>query len=116
MTSIALWPLSSWAELVEGAQLPDGSHKVGEHRYRAPGNMEKTMEYFKVVYPVGTYVRRSIADQPGIRAFHIANPGGKGFEGLNVYETRDEVRIFVIPEGETPKPIKKKVTPTGRKR
>jgi Na+-transporting NADH:ubiquinone oxidoreductase subunit NqrC len=29
---------------------------------------------------------------------HIANPSGKGqWEGLNIYEANDEVRIYVVP-------------------
>ena len=89
---VALWAAVAAAEAVSGAQLPDGSQKVGENRYRAPGDFEKTLEYYKVVYPVGSYPRRSIVNQPGVKAVHISNPSGKNFEGLNIYEANDEVR------------------------
>ena len=46
-------------------------------------------------------------NQPGVKAFHIANPSGKGWEGINVYETNDEVRVFVVPV-ESPKTKGKK--------
>lgn len=94
-------PLGARAEQAEGAQLPDGARKVGEHRYHAPGNFETTMTYYKAVYRPETHPRRTIANQPGIKAIFIANPGGKDFEGLNIYEANDEVRIYVVPAGST---------------
>ena len=51
-------------------------------------------------------------NQPGVKAVHITNPGGKGWEGLNVYEANDEVRVYVVPpEGVPAKAPKKKQTP-----
>ena len=48
--------------------------------------------------PATQYPRKSIVNQPGVKAVHIANPSGKGaWEGLNVYEANDEVRIYVVP-------------------
>ena len=37
---LALWVPAAGAEVVSGAQLPDGSQKVGENRYRAPRDFE----------------------------------------------------------------------------
>ena len=68
------------AEVVDGVQLPDGLQKVGEKRYRSPQDCEKTLKYYKTVYPTATYPRRSIVNQPGVKAIHIANPSGKNFE------------------------------------
>ena len=100
------------AETVDGVQLPDKASKVGERRYRVPQDWESTLKYFKTVYPTATYLRRSIVNQPGVRAVHITNPGGKGWEGLNVYEANDEVRVYVVPpEGVSAKAPKKKQTP-----
>src|SRR4051794_18617462 len=65
------WPRAARAELVEGAQLPDGAKKVGEHRYKAPANFETTLTYYKAVYRPETHPRRTIANQPGIKAVHI---------------------------------------------
>lgn len=115
---VALWAAVAAAEAVSGAQLPDGSQRVGENRYRAPGDFEKTLEYYKVVYPVGSYPRRSIVNQPGVKAVHISNPSGKNFEGLNIYETNDEVRLYVVPLQSTPaaaKPVKKADPKPGKK-
>ena len=100
------------AETLDGVQLPDKASKVGERRYRVPQDWEATLKYFKTVYPTATYPRRSIVNQPGVKAVHITNPGGKGWEGLNVYEANDEVRVYVVPpEGVPAKTPKKKQTP-----
>lgn len=100
------------AETLDGVQLPDKASKVGERRYRVPQDWENTLKYFKTVYPTATYPRRSIVNQPGVKAVHITNPGGKGWEGLNVYEANDEVRVYVVPpEGVPAKGPKKKQTP-----
>ena len=100
------------AELLDGVQLPDKASKVGERRYRCPQDWENTLKYFKTVYPTATYPRRSIVNQPGVKAIHIANPSGKGWAGLNVYEANDEVRVYVVPpEGVPAKAPKKKSTP-----
>jgi hypothetical protein len=100
------------AEVLDGVQLPDKSSKVGERRYRVPQDWENTLKYFKTVYSTATYPRRSIVNQPGVKAIHIANPSGKGWAGLNVYEANDEVRVYVVPpEGGPAKAAKKKSTP-----
>ncbi len=84
------------AESVSGAQLPDGAQKVAEYRYRTRRDFDDTLKYYKTVYPPATYPRKAIINQPGVKAVHIANPSGKGFEGLNIYMANDEVRIFVV--------------------
>lgn len=81
---------------MSGAQLPDGAQKVGENRYRTKQNWEETLKYYKGVYAPGAFPRRAIINQPGVKAVHIVNPSGKGWEGLNIYEANDEVRIFVV--------------------
>ncbi len=92
-----------------GVQLPEGAEKVGENRYRVPGDFEAAQKYYKTVYPSGQYPRKSIVNQPGIKAVHISNPSGKKWEGINIYQANDEVRIFVIVAPE-PKaaPVQKK--------
>jgi len=49
-----------------------------------------------------------IVNQPGIKAIHIANPSGKNFEGLNIYQTNEEVRIYIVPAVEAKQKKKKK--------
>ena len=112
---VALWVAVAGAETVNGAQLPDGAQKVGENRYRAPRDFEGTITYYKSVYPVGTFPRKSVVNQPGVKAVHIVNPSGKNFEGLNIYEANDEVRIYVVPVQSTAKPAKPEPKKPGKK-
>ncbi|MBU8898227.1 hypothetical protein DRW03_00805 [Corallococcus sp. H22C18031201] len=113
---LALWVTVAGAEVVSGAQLPDGSQKVGENRYRAPRDFDATLDYYKSVYPASSYPRKSIVNQPGVKAVHISNPTGKNFEGLNIYEANnEEVRIYVVPLQQAPKPVKKPESKPGRK-
>jgi hypothetical protein len=105
-----LLPALVRAEIVNGAQIPDGAQKVAENRYRTTQNFEETLKYYKSAYPVAQYPRKSIINQPGVKAIHIAAPPGKTFEGLNIYEANEEVRIFIVT-AEVPvkkKPVKKK--------
>lgn len=95
-------------ESVLGAVLPDTAQKVAELRYRIRGTMEDAMKFYKNVYPPQTYPRKNIANQPGVKAIHLANPNGKGWEGLNIYEANDEVRIYVVPVGDSGKKKPKK--------
>jgi len=110
--AVVLMAGAARAELLDGVQLPDKASKVGERRYRCPQDWEATLKYFKTVYPTANYPRRSIVNQPGVKAIHIANPSGKGWSGLNVYEANEEVRVYVVPpEGVPAKAPKKKQTP-----
>jgi hypothetical protein len=85
------------AEKVAGAVLPDEAVKVGENRYRVPKSYEETLRFFRSVYP-GRFTRRPIADTPAVKAVHIENPDARPgqWEGLNVYELRNETRVFVL--------------------
>ncbi len=105
-TSIGLAVISR-AETVHGAHLPDGAQKVAENRYRVAQDFDTTMKHYKAVYSPSNYPRTMIVNQPGVKAVHIANPSGKGFEGLNIYQANEEVRIYIVPIAEA-KPKKKK--------
>lgn len=95
---LVLLALPAAAESDLGAPLPDNARKVGEHRYRAATDWEFTMKWLKTAYPAGQYPRRAIVNQPGIKAIHLQNTTGKGqWDGLNVYQANDEVRIYVVP-------------------
>ncbi len=93
-----LWPAAALAEKVAGAVLPDGVKAVGEGRFRVEKGYEETLKFFRTVYPAAKYPRKPIANQPGIKAVHIANPEAKpgAWEGLNVYELKGETRVFVL--------------------
>lgn len=105
---LALGAAAANAEMVNGAQIPDGAQKVGENRYRAPQSFDETVTYYKSVYGVGAYPRRLIVNQPGVKAVHISNPSGKNFEGLNIYEANEEVRIYIVPTASVAAAAKKK--------
>jgi len=79
-----------------GAWLPGGSARIAEDRYRAPQGWDETLKFYKNMYPPVKYPRRSIVNQPGIKAIHLANGEGGDWEGLNIYELQGEVRIFVL--------------------
>lgn len=86
------------AEKVAGAILPDESVRIGENRYRVPKSYEDTLKFFRSVYAPGKYARRPIVDTPSVKAVHIENPEARPgqWEGLNVYELKNETRVFVL--------------------
>lgn len=96
ITLAALISNAALASNEGGVNLPDGARKVAENRYKSPSDFEYTMKHYKSAYPPQQYPRKDIVNQPGIKAVHIVNPSGKGWEGLNIYETNDEVRIYVV--------------------
>jgi hypothetical protein len=85
------------AEKVAGAILPDEAVKIGENRYRVPKSYEETLRFYRGVY-AARYTRRAIADTPTVKAVHIENPDARPgqWEGLNVYELKNETRVFVL--------------------
>ena len=93
---------------VHGALLPPDAQKVGENRYRTSDDYEATLKFYRTVYPQGQFPRKAIVNQPGVKATHIAIPGSRSVEGLNIYQANDEVRIFIVPADARPK---KKATP-----
>lgn len=89
---------SAMGESELGASIPDGARKVAEHRYKSSTDFEGTLKYYKTIYPSTSYPRKNVVNQPGVKAVHIPNTSGKGgWEGLNIYEANDEVRIYVVP-------------------
>ena len=93
---LLLAPGLASALTVAGAQLPDDAKKVGENRYQLSRDYEAALKYYRTTYSA-RFTRRPIADQPGVKAVHIANPDAKPgqWEGLNVYEAKGEGRVFV---------------------
>jgi hypothetical protein len=81
--------------VVRGAVLPSGSKLVGEGRYKSPNNYADTLKFYSRTYRDNP--RKTIVNQPGIRAVHIVNDGKGDWEGLNIYELDGETRIFVVP-------------------
>ena len=96
--ALAALPVLVLAEVrVAGVVLPDGAEKVAENRYKVPKSWDETIRFYRQTYPP-RYTRRPIADQPGVKAVHIDNPDAKPgvWDGLNIYEAKGEVRIFVL--------------------
>jgi len=91
--------------VVKGAILPTGSRQVGEDRYKSSLNYAETLEYYKKVYKENP--RKTIVNQPGIRAVHIVNDSGGEWEGLNIYELDSETRIYVVSRPSQPDGKKK---------
>lgn len=110
LLGILLFGAAASAETVLGVQLPDGAKKVGENRYRASEDYEGTLKYYRSVYPPAKYSWKSIVNQPGVKAVHIALGPGKQAEGVNIYEANEEVRLYVVP-AEVAKPAKKTAKP-----
>ncbi|MHB8419884.1 MAG: hypothetical protein ACYDCL_17560 [Myxococcales bacterium] len=105
---IAARPSFASEKTVHGAVLPVGSREVGEDRYRSPEGYEETLKFYWKTYSPERYPRQHIADLPGVRAVHIANPGRGGWDGLNIYELDGETRIFVLARAQPPKPARKR--------
>lgn len=97
-------PRPAAAEKVYGALLIDGARKVEQGRYRSPKNFERTVRFFRRTYgrTKGVVFRR-MATTPKVKGVHIANLRSKRtWEGINVYEVKDRVFIYVIkasPDG-----------------
>ena len=100
---------ASFAWAADPGVFPDSAHKVAENRYKAIGDWESVLKFYKTALPKDLYPRKPILNQPGIKAQYIANPSGKGgWEGLNIYETNDEVRIYVVVAADSGKKKKTK--------
>ena len=94
---VGLWSTPALAADGVPSYLPDGSRKVAENRYRSPHDWEYTWKALDKTLPSRNYPRKGIVNQPGIKADHISNPSGRGgWEGINVYQTGDEVRMYVV--------------------
>lgn len=82
------------ATVVKGAVLPPGSQQVGEDRYKSPSSYADTLTFYSKQYRNNP--RKSIVNQPGVRAIHLVNDGKGDWEGLNIYELDGETKIFVV--------------------
>ena len=83
---------------VHGAILDDESKRVGDDRFRSKEDWEKTVRFFRGNYGGKPgYVWLTIETPPKVKAIHIENThAGRAWEGINIYETNNEVFIFVV--------------------
>lgn len=118
-------PKPARAEVVYGAVIAENARKIGEGRYRAIKDWDRTLSFYSRVYPQNkkAYVWTEVASNPKVKALHIANvTKDRTWEGINLYQTGGKVYIYVIPAKQVPgaKPEKKKARKSrgkkGRKR
>ena len=79
-----------------GFTLPGGSVKIDDDRYRLAQQWDDVKRFYRSVYPAARFPRHVLANQGGVRAEHIENPGGGDWEGVNLYESKGEVRLFIL--------------------
>lgn len=99
------------AELpVEAPIVPEAVPLEEAGRYRSSRSYNETVEYYKRVFRRTGGVRwYNIINKPGIKAWHIKSLRKKTrWEGINLYEHRGQVRIFVMQRDEPPPEESKK--------
>jgi hypothetical protein len=79
-----------------GFTLPGGSVKVDDDRYRLAQAWDDVKRFYRSVYPPARFPRRVLTNQSGVRAENIENPGGGEWDGANIYESKGEVRVFIL--------------------
>lgn len=74
-------------------------------RYASPRTFDDTVKFYKDKFKRKGGVRwRGIINQIGIKAVHLQNlRRSSNWEGVNIYEHKGKVRIFVIPRLKTDK-------------
>ena len=87
-------------ELPTRAPLPEGARPLEEAgRYKVGMSYDTAVKYYKRRFRSTGGVRWfSIVSQPGIKAKHIKSRDRRtDWEGINIYEYKGEVKIYVIP-------------------
>jgi hypothetical protein len=116
LVAAAVWATAASAGadvVVHGAILPSGVSKVGPDRYNAGMSWEYLEKFYDKLYPRSRYERIDIVNQPTVKAVHLRNPDPRGkWEGLNIYEHKGRVKIFVVQRapGAAPKATAPKKT------
>ncbi len=101
---VCLTLLSTAAEPpVEAPIVPDAVPLAEPGRYRSTRSYEETLDYYQRVLRKTQGIRfRDVVNLPGIKAKHIQCVRKKTrWQGINIYETRGEVRLYVVPRGES---------------
>ncbi|MCG3172386.1 MAG: hypothetical protein GMKNLPBB_00536 [Myxococcota bacterium] len=89
-----------------GAPLPPWNKKVGEGRYQVSSDWNNLLRWYRKKLPAGPTIKyRNIVNQPGIVAIHIENTaGGRRWDGVNLYKSGNEVKVYVLPAADLPPP------------
>ena len=81
-----------------GALLPEGSTQVGQARFRSSKDWDRTLRFFRSVYRrEKNIVFQHLPSPPMVKAMYIENTKpGKRWEGINVYQAKGTVYLYVI--------------------
>lgn len=102
-TLILTLALTAADPLLDAPVVPGAVALAEPGRYRSPRTYDDTLDFYQRLFNSAGGVRwRNIVNLPGIRAKHIESLRKKSrWEGINIYEHKGEVRVYVIPR-ETP--------------
>ncbi|MBI5511475.1 MAG: hypothetical protein HY903_22180 [Deltaproteobacteria bacterium] len=101
------------------APLPKEATPLDEPgRYRTSRSFDETLDYYQREFRRVSGVRwHNVVNLPGIKAKNVTCTRKKvKWEGINIYETRGEVRIYVIPREVEAAPAKKAATKGDKKK
>jgi hypothetical protein len=110
LLTAAVFPCLALAEAPltnHGVELPPLSQQVGQDRYRITLKFFEAIKYFHLSYK-GLLQEKWIIRQPGIRAIHLVNTGPGDWDGVNIYEKDDEVRVYILARATPPKKERRK--------
>ena len=108
-------------DVYRGAPVVPGSKNVGPHRFRSARNYEDTLDFYKKLFRDGSTYRttsQKIVNNSEVRGIYFKNLAPKArWDGLNVYEYKGTVTIFVVLSDEELRKIAAdsapKPTPSG---
>jgi hypothetical protein len=86
-------------EFLEAPVMKDAVPLDEPGRYRSSRSFDETLDYYQRVFNQAGGVRwRNVVNLPGIKAKHIESTRKKTkWEGINLYEYKGEVRLYVVP-------------------
>ena len=89
---------SAEATGAHGVVVPNGSKPVGKSRFRSSKDWDRTLRFFRSVFRREKgVVFQTLKSPPAIKAVYIENTNPKkNWEGINVYQTKNQVFIYVI--------------------
>lgn len=97
--ALALMMMAAPSDFMEAPLVPGHKAMSETGRYASPRSFDDTVKYYKDVFKRKGGVRwRGIINQTGIKAVHLQHLRKKShWAGINIYEHKGKVRIFVIP-------------------
>jgi len=104
MTLLTLLMAQMWLNQVpqEAPLVPHAIPLEESGRYQSPRSYDETIEYYQRYFKkIGGVRFRDIVNLPGIKAKHLKCLSNQtNWEGINIYETKGEVRFFVLSRKE----------------